>query len=82
MPVTDSGKWYHSNLYTAESACEYCDGVVRHERWCIVVNPVVSYAYEAVLDAGKLTVTDQLILHALGVAWNGKLCNGKCAPAV
>jgi hypothetical protein len=29
----------------------------------------VIYAYQAVLDAQKLTTQDALILHALGVAW-------------
>ena len=43
-------------------------GVVRHENWCITRNEAVSYAYEAVLDAEKLSLGDRLILHALGVA--------------
>jgi hypothetical protein len=55
--------------YSAASSCEHCDGVIRHEPWCVTVNESVLYAYEVVLDPGKLTLEDQLILHALGVAW-------------
>ena len=32
MPLAEATKWYHSNQYTAESKCEYCAGVIRHER--------------------------------------------------
>ena len=62
-------KWYHSNKYTAASACEHCGGVVHHAAWCITCNRAVAYAYAAVLDAGTLTEEDRLILHALGVLW-------------
>ncbi len=65
----ESPNWYHTNKYTADAACEHCAGVVRHEEWCITTNRKVAYAYEVVLDAGKLTIEDELILHALGVAW-------------
>jgi hypothetical protein len=50
-------------------ACRVCDGLVRHAYWCPKSNPVVGYAYGVVEDAGLLTFEDQLILHALGVAW-------------
>lgn len=70
MPHTvDTPSWYHTNKYTADAACEHCGSVVRHEAWCITCNPNVAYAYGALLDPGKLTIEDQLILHALGVAW-------------
>ncbi len=78
MPTTERSKWYHSNQYTADSACEHCSGVIRHEPWCITRNQTVCYAHEAILDAGKLTLEDELILHALGVAWAGKPCDGSC----
>ena len=65
----------HSNKYSAEAACEHCEGIVRHEEWCITQSQIVLYAYEAVLDASKLWEGDRLILHALGVAWE----NNKCA---
>ncbi len=57
---------------------EHCSGIIRHETWCITRNDEVAYAYKAVLDADKLSLGDQLILHALGVVWGGKLCHGVC----
>jgi hypothetical protein len=75
MPPTNLSTWYHSNTYSADGACEHCSGVIRHETWCITCNDQVSYAYEALLDASKLSLRDQLILHALGVVWSGKVCN-------
>ena len=62
-------KWYHSNQYTADAACEHCGGVVRHESWCVSCNRDVAYAYEAVRDSRKLSLEDVLNLHALGTAW-------------
>lgn len=73
---------FHSNQYCAASACEHCDGVIRHEPWCITHNSIVLYAYEAVLHAEKLTLEDQLILHALGAAWTGKACSGACTKTL
>ena len=70
--------WHHSNKYSAEAACEHCQGVVRHEPWCITQSEVILYAYAAVLNAEVLTEGDQLILHALGVAWTDNLCAGEC----
>lgn len=61
--------WYHSNRYNASSACEHCGGIVRHEHWCVTVDPAVQYAYEVVADSEKLSLIDRLTLHALGVAW-------------
>ena len=69
---------YHSNRYTAESACEHCDGVIRHETWCITKNAAVVYAYRAVLNAETLSLQDQLILHALGAIWDDHACRGNC----
>jgi hypothetical protein len=73
-----AASWYHSNRYNAQSACEYCGGIVRHERWCITCDPIVQYAYGAVLDPEKLTLLDSLILHALGVEWGRNRCQGTC----
>ena len=58
-----------SNQYSADSACVHCDGVIRHESWCATENANVHYAFQAVLDPYKLSLGDQLILHALGVVW-------------
>ena len=73
----DELRWYHSNRYAAETACEHCAGVVRHEPWCITRNANVAYAYAALLDADKLSLEDSLVLHALGIAWTNIECNGK-----
>jgi hypothetical protein len=59
----------HSNRYSADSACGHCDGVIRHEAWCVTQNAGVQYAYQVVPDAGLLSTGDHLILHALSVAW-------------
>ena len=81
MFANPAANWYHSNRYNAQSACEHCGGVVRHERWCITSDPLVQYAYGAVLDPEKLTLCDKLILHALGVAWATNKCQGACETA-
>jgi hypothetical protein len=78
MPIEEAIIWQHSNKYSADAACEHCDGIVRHEPWCITRSSDVLYAYEAVLDGDKLTEGDRLILHALGVRWTGKICSGAC----
>lgn len=79
MFVNPAANWYHSNEYNAQAACEHCGGVVRHEHWCITCDPMVQYAYGVVLDSEKLTLTDRLILHALGVVWGKTPCQGACA---
>lgn len=71
--------WYHSNRYSAESACQHCGGIIRHENWCITMDATVSYAYEVVADPEQLTLQDVLILHSLGVKWEKNPCAGKCA---
>jgi glycerol-3-phosphate cytidylyltransferase-like family protein len=60
---------YHSNRYNAQSACQHCEGVIRHERWCLTLNPVVHYACEIVVYPDKLTIGDAIILHSQGVLW-------------
>lgn len=79
MSTPQASIWQHSNKYSADSACEHCQGVVRHEPWCITRNELVLYAYEAVIDASALTEGDNLILHALGVSWTNNPC--ACKPA-
>jgi hypothetical protein len=69
MSMAQSMLWHHGNKYTAESACEHCQGVVRHETWCVTRSQEVLYAYEAAMNAENLTEGDRLILHALGAAW-------------
>ena len=81
MSTQSATLWQHSNKYSADAACEHCEGIVRHEPWCITQSSVVLYAYEAVLDADKLTEGDRITLHALGVKWEGKICSGGCKAA-
>jgi len=81
MSVDPKAAWYHSNQYNAARACEHCEGIVRHERWCITCDPIVQYAYGVVLDPEKLSLRDRLILHALGVSWGANQCQGACQPS-
>jgi hypothetical protein len=69
MPIENQLPLHHSNQYSADSACGHCDGVLRHESWCITQSDSVQYAYRAVSDPHHLSLGDHLILHALGVAW-------------
>lgn len=78
MFTNPAANWHHSNRYNAQSACEHCGGVIRHERWCITCDAFVEYAYGVVLDAEKLTLCDRLILQALGVSWATNQCQGTC----
>ena len=82
MSTGQASIWQHSNKYSAEAACEHCQGIVRHESWCVARNQRVLYAYEAVIDAAVLTEGDKLSLHALGVAWRDNPCAGTCKQAV
>jgi hypothetical protein len=61
---------YHSNGYNRQAACEHCEGIIRHERWCRTLNPVVSYACKIVVSADELAIGDAIILHSLGVLWD------------
>ena len=72
MPVQDHLPSPHSNQYSADSACGHCNGVIRHEPWCITQNASVQYVYQAVSGTGELDPGDHLILHALGVVWTAK----------
>ncbi|MGA6982195.1 MAG: hypothetical protein WCC95_12055 [Candidatus Sulfotelmatobacter sp.] len=69
---------YYSNRYHAQAACEHCEGIIRHETWCITRDPLVYYAYQIVDDPNKLTPGDSLILRGLGTLWQKNLCQGKC----
>ena len=54
MPVQSNFPLSHSNQYSADSSCGHCDGVIRHETWCVTQNASVQYAYQAVSDPGSL----------------------------
>ena len=72
MPVKDQLPLRHNNKYRADSACGHCDGVLRHEPWCVTQNASVRYAYEVISDPSHLSRGDHLILHVLGAAWTAK----------
>lgn len=75
MSAAQSSPWFHSNRCAEEATCEFCGGLIRHEAWCIIRNPQVMAAWEAVADPSKLDLHDHLILHALGVSWRAG-CKG------
>jgi hypothetical protein len=81
MSDIPSAIWYYSNRYNAQAACECCEGIIRHEEWCITLNPGMYYAREIVADPSKLTIGDGLILHSLGVIWGKKPCEGNLQVA-
>ncbi len=70
MQSIQNAKWYHRNRYSADSACDHCGGIIRHERWCACENAAISYAFRAVIAPAELNEEDQIALHALGVAWS------------
>lgn len=72
MPIQSDLPWVLINQYCADSACAHCDGVIRHEPWCISQNARVQYAYQVVSDPCHMRRRDRLILYALGVAWTAK----------
>jgi len=69
MP-TNEAALYHNNGYNAQGACEHCEGIIRHERWCQTLNPVVCYACKIVVSPDELTIGDAIILPSLGVPWD------------
>jgi hypothetical protein len=69
MPEQNDLPLRHSNQYSVDSACVHCDGIIRHESWCVTQSGNVCYAFQAVEDASQLSPGDELMLHALGVVW-------------
>ena len=71
---------YISNKYHAAAACEHCEGIIRHARWCITVNVNVLYSYKCVLDAANMSAKDHEWLNEMGVLWvNIKSYGGGCS---
>jgi hypothetical protein len=70
--TVNSPKWYHSNAYSAESACKHCGEVIRHAGWCSAVNAAVRYAHQIAVRPETITPDDEMRLHAMGVAWYRK----------
>jgi hypothetical protein len=77
MTVDNQLPLHHSNQYSADSACVSCDGVIRHETWCVTQSANVHYAFQAVLDPEQLSLGDELILHGLGVRWTAERVQAK-----
>ncbi len=77
MFANSATSWYHTNRINAQESCEHCDRLRCHEKWCVVCNPLVRYAYGVVTNPERLSLRDQLILHALGVAWESAPYNGE-----
>jgi hypothetical protein len=80
MSAMQVNPWQYSNRYSADKACDHCEGIIRHESWCITRSANILYAYQAVLQAAKLSEGDHIILHALGVRWAQNICAGACKP--
>ena len=72
MPSRQQIESAHGNQHPSGSICDHCGGTTTHETWCITCNAVVCYAYGIVLDGRRMTVGDELVLHALGVEWGGR----------
>ena len=53
MPIQSHFPLSHSNQYSADSACGHCEGVVRHEPWCVTQNAGVQYAYGRHTDSSR-----------------------------
>jgi hypothetical protein len=77
MPVQSQPPISHSDGYSTDSACGHCDGVIRHEAWCITQNVSVQYAYRAASEPNHLSPGDRITLHALGAAWTSKRTNSR-----
>lgn len=67
---------FRSNQLTTGPVCDHCEGVTSHETWCITCNAIVRYAYGAASNSFRLTLGDELSLHALGVEWSGEASEG------
>ena len=66
--------WREPNQYHAGDACEFCEGIVRCEHWCILKCAEVLYAYSLVLYPWKMTTGDEIRLHAMGVTYGLNKC--------
>ena len=72
--------WRDWNNYHAGDACEFCEGIVRCEDWCISRSEEVRYAYVLILYPWRMSTGDEIRLHAMGVTYGGtdkRLTDGK-----
>jgi len=77
MTINHQSSLRPSNRYSADSACNHCEGIIRHESWCITQNAYVHYAYQAALFSNQLSLEDRIILHGWGVAWRAENVQSK-----
>ncbi len=69
MPAHNEPLSLQTNIEITDSLCSHCEGVNRHEGWCITQSENVCYAHRIVFQPKQLSPGDQIILHALGVSW-------------
>ena len=62
--------WLVSNKYDAADCCTICNGVVRHEPWCVMVNKEMEYVFLLTVNPTIITEGDTIELHSLGVLWH------------
>ena len=62
--------WRVSNKYDVACRCSICNGVVRHEPWCVMVNKEMEYAFLFAVNPTIITQGDTIELHSLGVLWH------------
>jgi hypothetical protein len=74
LPMSENNASISFHRCIEQPTCEHCGGMILHERWCITLYPAIYYAYQIVADPSKLTLRDSLILHSLGVVWEGTAC--------
>jgi hypothetical protein len=72
MPVYRQPVSRHNQQSVEDAACLHCERVTRHEHWCLTQSADVRYAFQVAVYPNLLTLQDSLILHALGVSWDGK----------
>ena len=71
MSTPKQFEWHRSDEDNADASCFHCGGCILHEAWCSTQNINVRYAFQIAAHLEVLSVQDSLILHALGVKWDG-----------
>jgi len=54
MPIPKQTVLRHEGQYRAASACAHCEGIVRHEPWCLTQNADVRYAFQVAFASQSL----------------------------
>lgn len=70
MAEYDGYSTHHENQYSADKACKHCEGIVRHENWCITRNALVWYANAVIEEPVIMSDFDLGILKAYRIRWN------------